>query len=279
MKYFKLTGNAQGEEEMKKMILMVTMLMMATVLLAVGKVAYKDGIVELSRLVFVEKNYVAAQAYLDDMDFTTDDDSKYGYVTYQSAINRGNKKLPVTADATIAYTFALATKIGLTNKQLIERQTLKNLWRAEIPNYEQAGYDYYKSIAVPSDTTKRLAVNFCTALKKYEEALSLHIAVGNYDGASYIAAINMKNKVLTFEYCRKAILDSGFRTAKELTILLDRVNSFDYAGTTVTQAMLLDLATATNRKYSNFLVKDKAAWEPVITGLRTTIEEMKKDVK
>ncbi len=264
---------------MKKMILMVTMLMMATVLLAVGKVAYKDGIVELSRLVFVEKNYVAAQAYLDDMDFTTDDDSKYGYVTYQSAINRGNKKLPVTADATIAYTFALATKIGLTNKQLIERQTLKNLWRAEIPNYEQAGYDYYKSIAVPSDTTKRLAVNFCTALKKYEEALSLHIAVGNYDGASYIAAINMKNKVLTFEYCRKAILDSGFRTAKELTILLDRVNSFDYAGTTVTQAMLLDLATATNRKYSNFLVKDKAAWEPVITGLRTTIEEMKKDVK
>ena len=263
---------------MKKMMLMVAMFVMAAVVMAAGTVRYSDAVQELYRLANVEKNAVAAQAYMADINWTESDDVKNSYVWVQMSVDRLNKVVPVSVAETKTYVAGLAAKVGVTDQQLIERHILGALYRRERPNYVQDTYDYYKTMVNPVDLSKAVVLVPMFTLKKYDECLALSLELGNYDFASKIAA-TQKDKAKVFEYSRKAILDSGFATAQALTVLLDRVNSFDYAGTTVTPAMLLDLATATNRKYSNFLVKDKVAWEPVITGLRTTIEEMKKDVK
>lgn len=263
---------------MKKMILMVMMFVMAVAMFAVGKVSYSDGINELNRLLTVEKNMVAAQSYLDNMDMTTSDNTKQKYVITQVQIDRKNGKVMASAAEVKTYIAGLATKIDLTDQQRIDHCIIQQICVARFVGNWQAVVDYYKTMKAPSKAVSAIAGSAYVRLGNHKEAIPLFVAAENYYLASVSASV-IKDKVMTFEYSRKAILDSGFVTAKELTTLLDRVNAFDYAGTTVTTAMLLDLATATNKKYSNFLVKDKVTWEPVITGLRTTIEEMKKDVK
>jgi len=125
---------------------------------------------------------------------------------------------------------------------------------------------------------KAYAVNYCIALKKYDEALALYLAVGNYIGASQVAAVNLKDKVKTFEYCKKAMLDQ-YLTAPVLVQALDRVGGFDYSDTTVTKQMQSDLLQAVDLKYRRFLVKDKATWEPIIAGIRLTLQGYGIEVK
>ena len=260
---------------MKKMILMVTMLMMAVAMFAVGKVSYSDGINELNRLLTVEKNMVAAQSYLDNMDMTVDDYTKQRYVTAQMQIDKANGISQASAIEVKAHVAGIATKIGLTDQQKIDFCTISQLYYTKFDGNCQAVVDYYKTMAKPVKNATSLAGFATVRLGNHKEAIPLFVASENYYAAS-VSAQAIKDKVLTFEYSRKAILDSGFLSANLLANTLDRVNSFDYADSSVTPKMLLDLAVATNKKYSNFLVKDKATWEPVITGLRTTIEEMKK---
>jgi hypothetical protein len=262
---------------MKKLILMVGMLMLAVAVMAVGKVSYSDGINELNRLLTVEKNMVTAQAYLDNMDMAQDDNTKQRYVTAQMQIDKANGISQSSAIEVKSYIAGIATKIGLTDQQKIDFCTMSQLYYTKFAGNWQAVVDYYKTMTNPVKNATSLAGSATVRLGNNKDAIPLFVAGENYYAAS-VSAQAIKDKVLTFEYSRKAILDSGFLSANLLTNTLDRVNSFDYAGTSVTPAMLLDLAVATNRKYSNFLVKDKATWEPVITGLRTTIEEMKKDV-
>lgn len=260
---------------MKKLMLMVGVLMMAVAIFAVGKVSYSNGINELNRLLTVEKNMVAAQAYLDNMDMTEDDYTKQRYVTAQMQIDKANGISQSSASEVKAYVAGIAAKIGLTDQQKIDFCTISQLYYAKFAGNYQAVVDYYKTMVNPVKIATSLAGSAYVGLGNHKEAISLFVAGENYYAAS-VSAYAIKDKVLTFEYSRKAILDSGFLSAKLLANTLDRVNSFDYADSSVTPNMILDLAVATKKKYVNFLVKDEAAWRPVLTGLQATIDELKK---
>lgn len=261
---------------MKKVMLLMVALMVGVAMFAAGKQAWDQKYsVELNRLI-VEKNYTAARAYLDDFEFSNTQAAANGYVSIALRIDAAEKK-PVASLADLKNQIAaVASKAGLTDQSLIDYLILTQAY-SRLENI-QVGYDFYKSIANPIDTIKPIALNYCLALKKYDEALSLALGVGNYNGASQIAAVNLKDKVKTFEYAKKAMLDQ-YCTAPVLTGLLDRVGGFDYSETSVTKQMQSDLLQAVDLKYRRFLVKDKATWEPIIAGIRLTLQGYGVEVK
>ena len=270
------TGNAQGEEEMKKLMLMVGVAMVAVAMFAAGKEVWSGAYnVEVNRLM-LEKNYAAARAYIDDFDWGSTQAAASAYVQNVLRIDVAERKPVASLDDLKAQIGTLAVKAGLTDRDLIDYLIIAQAY-SRIEN-KQVGYDFYKSIANPTDAMKALAVNYCLALKKYDEALSLALGVGNYNTASQIAAMNLKDKAKTFEYCKKAMLDQ-YCTAPILVYLLDRVGGFDYADTSVTKDMQKDLLLAVDLKYRRFLVKDKATWEPIIAGIRLTLQGYGVEVK
>ena len=261
---------------MKKVMLLMVALMVGVAMFAAGKQAWVNSYnAELQRLM-LEKNYIAARAYVEDFDWTTSNYTKSTYVSISVRLDTGEKKPAATLADVKSQVAAYASKVGCVDQKMIDYIILSRAYASF--EDKQIGYDFYKSLVAPIDTVKGLAINYCMALKKYDEALSLALAVGNYNQASAITATNLKDKVKTFEYAKKAMLDQ-YCTAGTLVQLLDRVGGFDYAETSVTKQMQSDLLQAVDLKYRRFLVKDKATWEPIIAGIRLTLQGYGVEVK
>lgn len=261
---------------MKKMMLMVGVLMVAVAMFAAGKEVWSKAYkVEVNRLM-LEKNYTAARAYIDDFDWGSTQAAANQYVGKVLWIDVAERKTVADLNDLKAQIAAIAAKAGLTDQDMINYLILSHAY-SRLEN-KQLGYDFYKSISNPTDGMKAYAVNYCTVLKKYDEALSLALATGNYNVASGIAAVNLKDKVKTFEYTRKAILDQ-YCSAPVLVQMLDRIGGFDYSETSITKQQQIDFLLAADLKYRRFLVKDKATWEPIIAGIRLTLQGYGVEVK
>ena len=89
---------------------------------------------------------------------------------------------------------------------------------------------------------------------------------------------NQGNKEKVFEYGKKAAL-SAYLTAVNLTRVLDTIGSVDFSDTSVTPAMQADFLKAVDLKYRRFLVTDKVTWEPIIAGIRLTLQGLGVEVK
>lgn len=264
----------------KLMVLMVamTMLMMAVAVMAAGKIALTDDAVsEMRKLVYVEKNAVAAQAYMDTIDWTAfaADDVKGRFVGCNLAIDRLKGIAPNSIDEAKAIVAKHAAAVGLTDKDVIAVRVMDCLYY--VGKYQFA-YDYYKSLATTPNNMKDMVLHTCIQLKKYDETIAIALQLNDYVAASTCAAVNLKDKVKTFEYCKKAMLDQ-YCTAPLLIQLLDRVGGFDYSDTSVTPEMQKSLLIAVDLKYRRFLVKDKATWEPIIAGIRLTLQGYGVEVK
>ena len=261
---------------MKKMMLMVVVTMMAVAMFAAGKEVWSGAYgVEVNRLM-LEKNYAAARAYIDDFDWGSTQAAANDYVSAVLRIDYAQRKTVADLNDLKAQIGTLAVKAGLTDRDMIDILILLQAY-SRLEN-KQVGYDFYKSISNPTDRMKLIAVDYCTVLKKYDEALSLALAIGNYNIASRIAATHLKDKVKTFEYTRKAILNQ-YCTAPVLTQMLDRIGGFDYSDTSITKQQQIDFLLAADLKYRRFLVKDKATWEPIIAGIRLTLQGYGVEVK
>jgi len=270
---------------MKKLMLMLMVAMIvvtAAVLVAAGKPAWQGAYwVELNRL-NAEKNYVAARAYVDQFDWSASQNLAQSYIVNMMGLDRLELKQVATIDAVKARVAELAVVSGLTDKALIDGVILTQA-SSRIVN-KQVTYDFYKTLADPTDTQKSICASACIALKKYEEAESIYLALGAYLQLSQLA-VTIKNKEKIFEYCSKAVLEAYLQPAA-LQQVLDCIGTPDYKGTKVTEQMQVDFLTAADRKYTRFLVretnmeaKDKV-WTPIITGIRLQKEKMleKKDV-
>lgn len=260
---------------MKRMMLMVAVLMVGVALFAAGKEAWNAKYTaEVNRLM-LEKNYAAARAYVDEFDWTASEAVKNSYISLVVSIDFAEKRTVSSLADVQAQIGFYATKVGATDQSLIDTQVLNRVYRGM--ENKTVAYDFFKSLKNPTDNAKVTATAICTGLRKYDEALSLSLSLGNYLNASMIAA-TMKDKVKTFEYCRKAMLDQ-YCQAPILIQLLDRVGGFDYTDTTITKQMQSDLLQAVDLKYRRFLVKDKPTWEPIIAGIRLTLQGYGVEVK
>ncbi len=256
-------------------MLVVGVLMVAVSMFAAGKPAWVQSYGNEVRKLMLEQNYTAARAYVDEFDWTASEAIKNSYVSQCVNIDYAEKRaVSGVADAQ-AQVGAYAAKVGAINQDVIDAQVLNRVYRGM--ENKTIAYDFFKSLKNPTDAIKVTAVAICTGLKKNDEALSLSLSLGNYVNASMIAA-SMKDKVKTFEYCRKAMLDQ-YCTALVLVQLLDRVGGFDYTDTTITKQMQSDLLQAVDLKYRRFLVKDKPTWEPIIAGIRLTLQGYGVEVK
>lgn len=267
---------------MKKMMLMVAVVMMAVAMFAAGKPMWQGAYsVELNKLM-LEKNFTAARAYADQFDWSTSQNLAQSYVQGMLRIDQQELKQVTTIDAVKARIAELAVVPGLTDKALIDALILSQA-SSRILN-KQVAYDFYKTLADPADAQKTICASMCIALKKYEEAESIYLALGAYPQLAQLA-VTLKNKEKIFEYCSKAVLEAYLQPAT-LTQMLDRIGTPDYKGTKVTEQMQVDFLTAADRKYTRFLVKETnmeakdKVWTPILTGIRLQKEKMleKKDV-
>lgn len=262
---------------MKKMMLMMAIVMTAVVLVAAGKPVWENAFnVELNRLQGVEKNYVAARAYVDEFDFTISQPLANDYVAKQLGLDWRERKL-VSFDVLKTKFAEYSAKVGLTNKEIMDTQLLACAYN--LLESKQPAYDFFKSITNPTDGMKNIGANTCVVLKKYDEAEALWLQTGVYDNLSMLAATYLKDKEKTFAYTSKAMLDK-YCSPVALQQLLDRVGGFSYIGTNVSKQMQIDLLTELDNKYSRFLVKEtnmkpeEKIWTPILTGIRLQKEKL-----
>ncbi len=237
---------------------------MAVAIMAVDKIPLATGKVEIDKMVMA-KNYTGARAYAETVDWTID---KSSYILAQLTIDRGEGITPITIETAKSAVAVYATKIGVTDKSVIEGCVMASLYYNKAT--KQLAFDYYKSLAVPNSYANRLALYLCDALNKPSDGLVIAVKMQNYIKASgYAQAIG--DKVKCFELSKKALLGKPV-TAPQVIEILTRLADLDFSDTTVTKAMQIDFLQSVNAKYSRFLITDKATWEPVIANVRTTLE-------
>ena len=272
---------------MKKMMLMVGVLMAAVAMFAVGKPAWVGSYQPAYAKMLLEADYVGARAYVDSFDFSAAQITRNNWVSFQLVLDMKEGKKYTGIESIKTRVNSYATQVGLTDTAMIDADIQQQAYNGL--ESKRVAYDFFKTVQnPPSDAMKIMHANTCVALKEYNEALSIYLALGNYLAASQITAVNLKDKVKTFEYGRKAMLDQ-YLAAPVLVTVIDRVFGFDYSDTTVTKDQIIELGKALDLKYRRFLIKDtqaKAAnpaaipiWEPIIAGIRLTLQGYGVEVK
>ena len=107
-------------------------------------------------------------------------------------------------------------------------------------------------------------------LKRYAEAIPVFVAI-NQPLNAFKCAVAAKDNIKLFELAKSLTLNA-YTTPVILTEVLDKLGEMNFEGSAVTKDMELAFLKALNEKYSRFLLKDKATWEPIIAGIRLTIE-------
>ena len=143
-----------------------------------GKSAWDKSAQDAYIKLYNKANYIAARAYLENIDFTSSENLKNQYVSFLLDLDRmAEGKKATSIDSAKTQVEAYATKTGLTDQGWIEYNVLAHLFGSL--DDKQFAYDYYKSLAYPNEATKRFAVKVCNALKKTDEAKAISVAIGD----------------------------------------------------------------------------------------------------
>ena len=168
---------------MKKLMLMLTIFMTVVAIMAAEKVPWDAQAQATYTKLYNEKKYAAIRTYLDGVDFTASKRLRGHYVSYQPTLDRVEGKKASSIETAKAQVGAYAAKIGLTDPSWIHYNVLSHLYDSIAD--KQPAYDYYKSIKVPYASylpiiaTQRYAIKACNALKKFDEAKKISIAIGD----------------------------------------------------------------------------------------------------
>jgi hypothetical protein len=249
---------------MKKVMLMLVVAMLSVVsVFAVERTvdfSYNEWTVLLKDAAFASK----AKPYLDSCKIQTTPVVQatiarcYYYIDFKA---NGKQATP---ELVLAKIQEYITLVGLTDPDMIVLAKLQPLFFN--------GF-YAEAIALGKDSQNKLIHEYMYhpyfANKAYEKAYASAIATGN----KYFAflAICKFDKVRAFE-AAKVLTLGEYVTPVVLTKVLDSLGAMSFAGTTVTKDMEIDFLKSLNEKYSRFLIKDKATWEPIIAGIRLTLE-------
>lgn len=115
------------------------------------------------------------------------------------------------------------------------------------------------------------AGHLCEKKELYAEAYDYYFASAVFpDRAVNIASTRLNDPVKAFS-AAKLVLTRTYNAACVSTVV-GRVVSGLVGNTAVSAADMKDFLQNVNRKYSAMLLKDKAAWEPVIAQVRTMLE-------
>jgi hypothetical protein len=247
---------------MKKMFMFLVVIMLSIVSVLAIERTVKLSSVDFNSL-YNQAKYVEAKAYLDTCVITTQLDKWTAARYYHSADFKANGK-QATPELALTKVQEYITLVGLTDPDMIVHAKLQALY--------YHGF-YVEAIALGKDSQGKYAQSYMYhiyyAAKDYEKAYASAIATGN----KYFAflAVCKFDKVRAFE-AAKVLTLGEYVTPVVLTKVLDSLGEMNFAGTTVTKDMEIDFLKSLNEKYSRFLIKDKATWEPIIAGIRLTLE-------
>ncbi len=239
---------------MKKLMVMVVAMFIGTAMFAVE---YKA-----SDVPDWEKNPAMFLAYWKSVDSpVTIMPVKLARVCVAQALTSELK----TKEATILAVDAYAKAFGVTDAEVILATKVECL--------RKNGNAQEAINLIGNSTNKNLLANKYYALKvlgKLEGCCEVAILLGRTDLALETSA-ETDNKARTFKLTQELVLGKPV-LAPVLETALNRLADMNFNDTTVTPDMQIAFLKAVNAKYSRFLITDKAAWEPVIANVRTTLE-------
>lgn len=267
----------KGEEEMKKLMLMVGVLMMAVAVMAAGNVKLDASAYATIAGLQSAKDTAGLKAFLGTLAPDTATEKLYVAATLIQADYIAGVKV-ANIDACKALAMLYASQVGITTPEEITAVELQAVYYAS-DMCSSAGiakadaYTFYKAIATPTDAQKE----FGMYLAYYSGDVANALAIGESQlNKSYVVLSMMSSTdpVKCFGYSKKALLSSTLSVA-QVTEILTRLWGFDFSDTTITPQMQYDMLCAVNGKYSQMLVTDKANWESIVTRIQMAISALK----
>lgn len=137
---------------------------------------------------------------------------------------------------------------------------------------------YFNTLENPSGDCIGRAVDALQKLGRNDEALALAVANKRWYDAFSVAK-GKKDKVKTFEYGKKLLLDA-YQKPNIVKLVLDVIGGFNYDDTEIAIDDQILFLFNFDGKYSRFLVEERnlpeaeKVWEPIIAGVRVTVDRL-----